>query len=282
MLYVDVPLVGGSVSSHKQLSLYERMGLLRSILASSCSIDDYIQVEMYSDNHGRDPSTIKIQRYDGCFINKNDHLQIDLEGAITFPLTRRNEVIVKAVSLKNISNVPISLSQDVLGYNLDSLHDSDAPWLVFGILDDAIRIQPILLGSSIQYEEASPLLNALCSMGTKEYHRVIHGVLSSIESNPFHADFYELAQLMKAYKANHDLPLLLIGLFRELRNYPVTKTSVFQPWVDYPVTPQVVVAASRNHSRHCENSNSELHFQAHFSPLRSDFWKFLQCSIVLS
>ena len=56
MLYVDVPLVGGSVSSHKQLSLYERMGLLRSILASSCSIDDYIQVEMYSDNHGRDPS----------------------------------------------------------------------------------------------------------------------------------------------------------------------------------------------------------------------------------
>lgn len=221
MLYVDVPLVGGSVSSHKQLSLYERMGLLRSILASSCSIDDYIQVEMYSDNHGRDPSTIKIQRYDGCFINKNDHLQIDLEGSITFPLTRRNEVIVKAVSLKNISNVPISLSQDVLGYNLDSLHDSDAPWLVFGILDDAIRIQPILLGSSIQYEEASPLLNALCSMGTKEYHRVIHGLLSSIESNPFHADFYELAQLMKAYKANHDLPLLLIGLFRELRNYPV-------------------------------------------------------------
>lgn len=221
MLYVDVPLQGKSRSSFKQASLYERMGLMKSILACSSSSQDYIQIGVYSDSLGRDSSTLTVQRYDGQFINRFGRLHVDLAHSITFPVVRRDDIAVKAVSLKHLFDTPISLDNDVLGYNASSLPETGAPWLVFGCLDDVIRIQPILIGQCQQTEEDSALMRVLCATGSEMCRGAIRRVLSNIQDNPLQGDFYELAQLINAYKSNHDLPLLEIDLFRELTNYPV-------------------------------------------------------------
>ena len=219
MLYVDVPLVSGHLASFKQVSLYERMGLMRSMLACACSSQDHIKVEMYSDTQGLDSSTLTVQRYDGKFINRFGRLHIDLVNSVTFPVMRKDEITVKAVSLKNIHAAPVTLERDVLGYHVVSLSDEGAPWLVFGCFDGSIRIQPVWLGELKPDEENSTILNALCNAPTEICREAITRTLASIQENPLGSDFYELMQLMKAYKGHYDLPLLEVGLFRELANY---------------------------------------------------------------
>lgn len=220
MLYVDVPLVSGHLASFKQVSLYERMGLMRSILACAGTSQDHIKVEIYSDNLGHDSSTLTVQRYDGKFINRFGKLHIDLANSITFPAMRKDEITVKAVSLKNIHAAPVTLERDVLGYHIVSLSDEGAPWLVFGCLDNSIRIQPVWLGKLKPDEENISLLSTLCNTGTDVCSITIAHTLVRVQENPLGADFYELMQFMKSYKANYDLPLLEVGLFRELANYP--------------------------------------------------------------
>ena len=57
----------------------------------------------YSDRFGKDKTTLNIKRYDGCFIEGDERLLVDIKDSIVFPYHKIDDMVVEAISLNTLT-----------------------------------------------------------------------------------------------------------------------------------------------------------------------------------
>ena len=71
------------------------------MLACAWNSNSTLCVDFYSDRFGKDKATLNIKRYDGCFIEHDQGLLVDIKNSVFFPANRIDELVVDAISLKD-------------------------------------------------------------------------------------------------------------------------------------------------------------------------------------